>query len=366
MKIFPKLYKQKNKKIMSWQIQADTDSIPPRYIVEHGYVDGKIQQTSTEVKKGKNSGKKNATTPQEQCLLEAEALWTKQRDRKGYNEDINADKPIMPMLAHKWQDHKHRVNFPLLIQSKYDGTRCLAHINNGNVRLISRENREYIGLNHIIKPLQKLPDMILDGELYSNEINFREIISAIKKEGGNALTPKIEYHVYDIISDKIYEKRLEFLNTLNALDIISYPVIIVPTYQVNSEKEIKDYHDKFKKDGYEGAIIRDPSGKYECDKRSKSLLKYKTFQDKEYTIIGASENKGKLVGTCTFVCQTLTGETFDVMPDGTYEERCQYWQDWQDGAIQSGDFMTVEFFEYTDDVNEIPRFPVGKGIRNYE
>lgn len=353
----PTLYKQKGNKIMSWTIGYELSG--PRYFVEHGYVNGAIQVTSTEVKSGKNIGKKNETTPEEQCKLEAEALWLKQRDRNGYSEQINADKPIMPMLAHKFEDYKDRIKFPIYVTPKLDGLRCLAFIKNNTVKLISRKNKEFEGLNHIKEVLSSFPDMILDGELFNNKIGFRNIVSGIKKEGGNDFTDKIEYHTYDIITEEKYKDRIEQIRALK----LTHPIYIVDGPLVNNIKDIDVEYNKFIKDGYEGAILRNPDGLYTCDKRSKDLLKYKKFLDKEYTIIGAKENKGKLTGTCVFECKTENGYSFDCMPEGTLEERQQYWKDWQNNKIKPGDILTVEFFEYTDNETLIPRFPIGKGIR---
>lgn len=356
--ILPKLYKQKSKKMMQWWISYNNNS----YTVYHGYVNSKIQQTTTIIQNGKNSGKSNETSIIEQTEKEALALWNKMQERKGYSKDIDAEKPIFPMLAHSWDDHKHKMKYPLMIQGKLDGARCLAHIQNGKIRLMSRQNKEYIEIPHLNKALSFLPDMILDGELFNPKISFRSIISGLKKEGGNEYTPQIQYHIYDVVNTDPYYQRYELLQSLNLSD----PLFLTPTYIVNSQAEIDDKHNMFKRLGYEGAIIRNPSGLYVCDKRSKDLLKYKKFMDREYRIVDAEENKGKLEGTCVFVCETPNGTRFNVLPEGTFEERCQYWEDWQNGDIESGDLITVEFFEYTDNISEVPRFPVGKGIRNYE
>jgi DNA ligase-1 len=353
------LYKQKNNKIMQWWITINFKD--PSYTVHHGYVNGAIQSSTTSVFEGKNIGKANATTPRKQCELEAIALWTKQRDRKGYSEQVQ-DKPIMPMLAHKWDDHGHKLTFPLYLQVKLDGTRALAHIKGGKVKFVSRQNKEYLGLDHISKSLQHLPDMILDGEFFNKDIGFRNIISGLKKEGGNQYTPLIEYHVYDVVTNKPYSERLALIQSLN----LKQPIISVQTTTVKSLKEIKEYHDQFVKDGYEGVMLRDPNGIYECDKRSKSLLKFKKFSDKEYIIIGAGENKGKLENTCTFICKTKTNKEFGAIPEGTFAERQKYWTDWQSGKIKHGDSATIRYFEFTDDVNEIPRFPIFVEVRNYE
>lgn len=88
--------------------------------------------------------------------------------------------------------------------------------------------------------------------------------------------------------------------------------------------------------------------------------------DEEFKIIGAEENKGKLEGTCVFVCETDEGGTFKVMPEGSEEQRTQYFDDWNSGKIKVGDKLTVKFFSWSTSTPKVPRFPIGKGIRDGE
>ena len=64
----------------------------------------------------------------------------------------------------------------------------------------------------------------------------------------------------------------------------------VPTYEVTSDTEIKDYHNEFKDLGYEGSILR-YNTPYET-KRSNNLLKIKDWSDTEATITGYVEGRG--------------------------------------------------------------------------
>lgn len=123
IKTWSPLYKLTNGgKIQTWSIGvAHEKGRHPIYTVIHGQLNGKLQSTSTEVKSGKNIGKSNETSPLEQCILEADSLWTKQRDRKGYSESIPEDKPFRPMLAHSYKDYSHKVKWPAILQPKLDG-----------------------------------------------------------------------------------------------------------------------------------------------------------------------------------------------------------------------------------------------------
>lgn len=118
----PTLYKMDSKgKIRQWTIFCSEHTTYSLYEQEHGLKDGKLQTTSTEFKTGKNIGKVNETTHWEQCLAEAQSLWTKKKEREGYSETIPTDRPCLPMLAKVYKDHKKKVKFPCYVDAKVDG-----------------------------------------------------------------------------------------------------------------------------------------------------------------------------------------------------------------------------------------------------
>ena len=134
--MFATLYKIDSKgKLREWNIEVHTYPSIPKYVVTHGLKDGKQQDKMQEVPYGKNIGRANETTAQEQCILEARSKWINQRDRKGYSEEIPTEKKFGPMLAKSYakpgtdltdlKDGKHIV-FPCLYQPKLDGIRCVS------------------------------------------------------------------------------------------------------------------------------------------------------------------------------------------------------------------------------------------------
>lgn len=379
----PTLYKLK-KKLLVWEIETLHPPLynKPVYKITFGQKGGKMQETITEVPSGKNIGKANETTPEEQCDLEAKSLWQKQIDRKGYstgikqldnNQPVNSIKDIVvglnglpsPMLAVEYEKFAHKVKFPCYVQPKLDGVRCLAYLENGKVVLLSRQRKEFNHLSHIrdelLPALKEHTGLILDGELYSHKYSFQEIISAIKRDTPNNLTEEIEYHVYDIVNPDKFFQRLDFIHQ----NIYIGSVKPVDTKLINSLDNIDYWHNYYTKRGYEGLMIRNKEGLYKQDGRSQDLLKYKKFIDQEFPIVGASQNKGKLSNTCTFRCE-CNGTTFDVMPEGSEAERAQLYKDWKNGVIKKGDLATVKFFSWSTSVPQVPRFPIMKGVRSYE
>lgn len=244
--------------------------------------------------------------------------------------------------------------------------RCLAFLEGGSVILQSRQHKRFNHLDHLrselLPILQTNPTLVFDGELYSHKYTFQEIISAVKRDDANSLTGEVEYHVYDLITPGGFSDRFKLLKSLvgdqKFIKLVDAPLI-------QSSDQIEDYHKKWTAEGYEGVMIRNSAGEYKQDGRSQDLLKYKKFLEEDFKIVGATQNKGKLVNTCTFKCE-CNGTTFDCICEGTQEEREQLWADWQRGAIKVGDVLSVRFFSWSTSKNKTPRFPVGKVIRSYE
>lgn len=371
--ILPTLYKTKDGKTLFWEI-ATQNSNPPKYVVKHGYVGGAVQETSTDVPEGKNTGRANETTATEQCELEAKSLWTKQKERKGYTEDKSGVKlELAPMLAHSYDEYPNKVRFPLLIQPKLDGIRCLAFMRDNSVVLLSRQRKEFKHLDHIRDVLKKTffaanHKIILDGELYAHGTKFQSIISAVKRDEPSKDTSNIEYHIYDNMQLEYgCYTRIKYLENL-FVQFGTKPagiVKLVDSRMVNNQTDIDKWHLHYTNKGYEGLILRNTHGLYTPDKRSFDLLKYKKFKDQEFKIVGAEENKGKCKGQCSLICETKEGTQFKVKPEGSDAQREQYWQDWLDGKLK-GKYITVRFFSWTDSTPSVPRFPVGVAIRDYE
>lgn len=382
---FSTLYKcKRGDKPLMWEVEVNKNS----YTIRHGQVGGAIQEKTNIVKEGKNIGKKNETTPEQQAYADAESAWNKQIDRKGYAITLgNAwSDPIRPMLAYSYKDYKHKVNFPCLIQPKLDGIRCTSRMISNKIQLHSRTCNQFKILTHIEEHLHKMykafglsEDFVFDGELYTHEENFEDIISGVKRETPNEYTHKIQYFIYDIVDlsnpDMLQSARVTTLrrlrHSMNTVEGLhnsgnrDFPIQFVSTNVARDDDDIDEIVEAYLNEGYEGGIIRNMGGVYKQDKRSSDLLKVKYFKDEEFEIVYATENL-KNPGTCVFVCKTKDGDSFSVMPEGSQAHRSQLWRDWSHGVIKPGMMLTVKYFEMTNPPNPVPRKAVGKTIRNYE
>jgi DNA ligase 1 len=93
-------------------------------------------------------------------------------------------------------------------------------------------------------------------------------------------------------------------------------------------------------------------GEYE-NKRSKYLLKHKSFIDEEYTILGIEEGIGNKTGMVgSFIFESKTGKRFNSSPKFNWEECTEMWNE-RENLI--GKSATVKYFNLTPD--GVPRFP---------
>lgn len=375
---FPTLFGESShgkRKMWSVAVEDRGDGV---IITTHGYEDGKKVVNERVVTTGKNLGKKNATTPVSQACSEAQALWNKKRDA-GYAEDSSTDVMIptvtpgimiavadpvpLPMLAQDFNKRGKNIKYPCYAQRKLDGVRCVAIRGKG---LYSRNGKPTSPhLTHIISEINNLPaGTILDGELYSDDLTFQEIVGLVKKttlKAGDAeKVRKIHLCVYDTIRDGSNENRNAWLTALFASNNF-LSLRLLPSVLCESLADVKTLHAQYVAEGYEGLILRNTAAEYKVGHRSVDLQKYKEFEDEEYVVTGYKEGDGVEKGCVIWQCRTPSDLSFAVRPRGTHEERQAAFLS---GASFVGKKLTVRYQELTDD--GIPRFPVGIAFRDYE
>lgn len=366
----PTLYKLTSTgAIQMWSIGVDSNTI----IVNHGQQGGKIQTTSDTIKEGKNIGRSNETTPEEQALAEATSKW-EGKIKKGYVEDVaraadgekDIDGGFDCMLAHKFADHGHKIIYPAYTQPKLNGHRCLAVIKDGVATLWSRTRKPITSCPHIVKELQELypiGDHRVDGELYNHlyKDKFEELASLIRQEVPATICTEIEYHLYDLVNDQSFNSRQDQLKSIFSehkllVEPLKY-LKLTDTIEIFNEEDMMSTFDTFLKQGYEGAMARNANGLY-VGKRSYDLQKIKEFQDADYPIVGIKEGRGGYAGCGIFVCRNEKGDTFDVKMRGPKERLREFLSNsdtWQGKAL-------VVKYQYISKYG-IPIFPVGERFK---
>jgi len=361
------LYHQgKTGAIVQWDIWTEGADI----CTEYGQIGGKMQ-TSRKIATPKNVGRANATSADEQAILEATAMHKKRLDGKYSLTIEDAKKEVfLPMLAASFDKRKDKITYPVDVQPKLDGVRCLAYWDGDSVKLMSRGGKQWECCQHIIDELEEvLPKgMVLDGELYIHGSTFQEITKLVKKLRPESVN--VQFHVYDVpravywtpaFGKVVWDNRKDALNDFHGNHGYCKSVKVVRTDCAAHEEEVYKLQSEYLEEGYEGAIVRESDGEYKFGYRSNKLLKVKNFMDKEYLIAGFTTGVGRFDGCIVWVCMTEDGQSFKVVPQGTMEERQETYKN-ADKHI--GDWLKVKYFELTDD--NIPRFPVGLGIRLLE
>ena len=380
-----------------WQIKTKIDPELNKItlITESGELGGHLKSNQKILSNIKLSSKKGITSLEKYAEEQAKKLFNNKK-REGYieynnnnnnnneNEINNVETPkkieeenensinkkitirtYYPMLAHRYNEKKGDIKFPCFVQPKLDGVRCVVV---GN-KLYSRNGNRFPVLPHIENELKlyNKNNLILDGELFTDDINFEKIVGLVKKykksEEDEKNSLKIYLNVFDYIDSKLpFNKRLINLNQFFEKNKNMKYIKQVKTEECPQEKNIEEFLEKYTKEKYEGLIIRNKSGLYEENTRSVHLQKLKKFIDEEFEIIDyTTPDQGKEVGCVIWICRTKEGKQFSVRPSGNYQERKKLYRE---AKKYIGKMLTVRYQELTN--GHVPRFPVGVTIRDYE
>jgi DNA ligase-1 len=337
-----------NGKINTFEIEVEGN----KYRTITGYKDMKLTTSEWTV-----CDAKSYCSADEQALKEATAIHRKKIETGSFEDIDQIDNKLFfePMLTHKYEDYKTKIKFPLGSQKKLDGVRSIIKKDG----MWSRNGKRIVSAPHVFESLKPLfetnPNLILDGELFAlkESCDFNKIISCVKKtkpkpEDLVESEKYIQYWIYDCPSFVgTFLERVMFLETLK----LSNYCVLVSTELVNNESELMELYKQYVNDGFEGQMLRVLDSPYE-NKRSKHLLKHKSFFDDEFIINGVKEGIGNLsnkVGTLQF---EINGKIFSSAVNGTHDYLEELWKN-KDTLI--GQTATIKYFELTSD--GIPRFP---------
>lgn len=250
-------------------------------------------------------------------------------------------------------DKLEDVKFPVLVQPKLDGIRCL--IVNGEA--VSKEFKA-IPNKSIQSLLAGLPDG-LDGELViaGIDMDFSDTQSAIMSEEGE---PDFFYVVFDYITEGNYEERYNKIVDLIETIKDDKPYIrLISTNEITDLSNLQLIENQYVAHGYEGIMIRASDKPYKQGTSTNGeLLKYKRFKDTEGVVIGFKEQlfKGTKIGKNTLGALILDNATV-----GTGYSKKLRKEIWDNKEKYLG--LPVTYKYQTLYHSGKPRFPVFKGFR---
>lgn len=309
------LYKPtKTGSTQQWSIEVQGDS----FVCTYGQLDGKLQSQTTKCE-GKNIGRANETTPEQQAVLEMDALITK-KIKSGYSYDIAA--PVTVQLAMKvksYQDQINNVKFPCYSSTKLNGVNAIYKRSNGILTIYSRGGEVYPAIPHLEPLVHSTMDVLgseeLNGELYKHGEHLQDISSAVKKP--NELSPFLSFCIFDIAdsTEEFYGRAL-VMERISSFSPDRHPAVYTISNPIClSHDDIEEQYNACMALGYEGTVIKNANALYEHNVRSSNMFKYKKTLSAEFIISDYNLDKN---GLPVFVMKCAAGE-FKAKPIGTKE-----------------------------------------------
>jgi DNA ligase-1 len=266
------------------------------------------------------------------------------------------------MLAHKFEEK--RITFPIAVEPKYDGVRCLAMVKNDEVKFFSRTGKEYLNYEHIGVDLLTLleksgitEDWVFDGEAMAE--TFNETVGSARRSGGNALDSK--YYYFESMSAKDFEegnklphaKRRAAMNEMTGQNLEYDYIVKTPMIIAKNLDNIMDMYTRILGEGGEGVIVKPLRGLYQR-KRSYDWLKIKDMNSADCVIRGTFEGEGTMVGTLGGFIVDFKDVEVRVGSGLTGAMRSLVWSD--RGSV-NGKMIEVQYHEVTPDGSlRHPRF----------
>lgn len=199
---------------------------------------------------------------------------------------------MKPLLATDYDESL--VRYPCFVQPKLDGIR--AYYKKGH--LYSRDRVQWIDevVEHILKALSHVGNIILDGELYIPGKSRQEInsIIGVGRKTAHPERDSVRFCIFDQITKEMipFEQRYR---TCHSLIGFGHPVSLVPLAPCHSKESADAIYDMYIAEGFEGMIYRvgncySNSGTAK-ENRSRYLLKRKPRFRGEYIVVGFLEGK---------------------------------------------------------------------------
>ena len=236
------------------------------------------------------------------------------------------------------------------VSEKLDGVRAYWD----GQQLLSR------GGNVIAAPewfLRDFPDQPLDGELWMGRGRFAQVSAAVRR-----LQPKAEewrqirFMLFDLPASGVpFSERIIRMRQLTR-DTGSYHLAMVEQRPATDHEALLADLDRVLAAGGEGLMLHHGDSVYQTG-RTAALLKVKTFQDAEATVVDYTPGKGKYQGQVgALVVETEAGRRFKLGSGLSDAERAD--------PPPLGSTVTYKFYGLTS--TGLPRFASFLRIRNDE
>ena len=261
------------------------------------------------------------------------------------------------------------------LSQKCNGNRCSFY----QGKLISRQGKEFNGMQHIISDLEQLGvGWFYDGELIRKNVdnlpdgeNFRVGTGIINSDLESK--KEIKFVIFDYFpesdikkkeSTAKYKLRREMLNKLR--DVITEKnlkniEIVTMVYEGTDQSQIMKWLDYAVDKGWEGLMLN-KDAVYKC-KRTTDLIKIKRFYTMDLPVVEVLEGDGRLNGTLGALAVQYKDNTVNVGSGFDDETRKRFWKN-RDSLI--GRVIEVKYKEISNDKKtglESLQFPIFVELR---
>lgn len=265
------------------------------------------------------------------------------------------------------------------ISVKIDGCRCVAIKEHGEVKLVSRQGKLWLGCKEIEETIKNIPydNFVLDGEItvkdfmkYPSKDVYKMTTKIVSTK--DEVKEGVCLNVFDYISLKDWnskncnltynERRSILFELFNAVDS-SALTLVEDIYIGNDVSKIEEYMKGIvREEDWEGLVIKFTDSKYEW-KRSKNWLKVKAFDEMDLIVKGAEEgtnaNKGRLGALICEIEHPTMGHIEAKVGSGYSEDERVRFFNMKDELIDR--VISVQYFEQTENTTthiKSLRFPI--------
>ncbi len=190
------------------------------------------------------------------------------------------------MLAHQWNQKVDIKGW--WMSEKLDGVRGYWT----GTKLISRQGNIFHAPEWFTRNFPLTP---LDGELWTEREQFPELLSIVLRKSAGSDWEKVNYFVFDAPGiEGAFEERLDFARRW----FLEHPNLFAEVLEhriCESVEHLRKELAEIESLGGEGMMLRRPGSPYTVG-RSHDLLKVKTYEDAEATVIKHLPGSGKHTG----------------------------------------------------------------------
>ena len=251
------------------------------------------------------------------------------------------------------------------VSRKIDGARCVAIVDsNGDATFYSRTGKEFDTLGVVANGIKNLgiTNVVFDGELClvdddGNE-DFQGVMKQLKKK--DHTIPNPSFKIFDMIThDEFYSKKgernrpysIRYNNLREVMrDNTCACLSVLGQELIKDDDHFAEWITRSNQYGWEGLILR--ANEPYKGKRSKDMLKWKTFNDAEYVVTDMEFGpfryvlNGKETEEQMLSCVTIEHKGYDVrVGSGFSIEQRQYF--YNNPKELLGKIIRVNYFEET-------------------